>query len=1452
MSYKSQSDPELIADLHRRKEFAQLFVPADNDWRITRDPEAAAALAALAQSNPILSVGELHSHQVFDRNYAGPTSSAKRFHLMHSTGCHAAGTMLMMFDGSTCAVENLIVGDELMGDDRATPRRILALCRGRQMMYEFCPLDRGARYTFNEDHILCLINRGRPVLMRVGQAFYIQNENKRFNATLWELGDAYRALPGPVIERTGFRLRQVGMGDYYGFTLSGNGQFLGWDSLVMHNTGKCLGANVSVMLATSGGRRGDPHCVPAHRVRIGDVLYDDEYRETVVLSTCRGTGPAFSIAYGEPIGGYSMFTCNDAHPLTVYFEEDPSVPVEIEAGRMFRIQESLRDAKMRILITGPGSRIVSSRFVGFRVFSIAPQEYFGFTLSGNGRFLLGDGLITHNTNAAIGIAQEFVNLYRTVYSGTDWRDPNITTPSVFVFGFGGTRSAFFRDLLKDPKFGYISLAEREELERYRRETLSTGDEDSLKRYKEFFTQLKRRITQKSRGGFFKFFGYDEFVNKLFISSGKEIDDVVAAADSGVLPEVAVERAVSAGKLVVNRSILKQFENALIIADEVHETYNAQVKNNRGLAIQYVLDTVPSVRLVSMSATPINNAPEEIAEFINYLVEPGDKVPRDALFENRELREGALDRICSSLAGKVSFLQDLDERHFPRREFIGDQLRNLPYLRFTTCPMSKAHWDTYIAYRTRSKGSDGAASLDADLGSDAPIIADEDDNVVGIAQNAYSLFDMIFPNPSGELGLYDSATTPGALVAAPAAWREKIGIAARRIGNMYQYSGSFLSAGELGHWSAKYAKLVEIIPQIIKATGPCKIMIYHERVRMTGITLVAEVLKANGIIDERSEPVNSTLCAVCGQARSDCLAAGGHEYRPLRFIAVHAELDAATRESYFIKYDSSDNIDGSWCSILLGSRIVRASYDFKGIRHLIVLSLPVSIPALIQVFGRCVRKGSHELLPPEKRNVEIRILVNTEPSAGSGVAEVIAPEVKRYMIKLDRYRVIQQVEREIARCAVDAGINRNIIMSKRILAQYFPEGDNANVPRDMFGLLYYDAPVPFAESPPGGFSKDTFFAYGHGLHEVADCVRIIRRLFALSPIWPYNALVRAIRDPPFGVEKNPHMIDDATIGIALGGLIGAVGAVDGGHTIAAIGNYLVVVPMATAAVAGIVRKKPLIDVEIWRRPFGGRGEIVVSPDALIERMRVESFSKGIVPLLKLKYSGPFELNRHRRILIEVSTDHQKSLATRLVEDKQFRGEFPGLYDLFVGVGIMIMAGAVRPYKDTVKKLAKFPSKDDEPVGHANGHDIRLYDGEVWIEVPRSALNLHMEAKENEIAVGIFEQFAHSVKFKLRRPVHHIRRGLKEQKGAKVDMRTVARGIVCSTQSKAAIIRIARELGIAVGGAGAKKGASAIRAGATSKDICDAIQARLVGSEIAERENDTQYKYIYGWWDRQPRL
>ena len=70
------------------------------------------------------------------------------------TGCHAKGTKILMADGTVTKVEDIRVGEQVMGPD-SRPRTVLCLHRGEGRMVRIVP-NKGEPFVVNDDHILAL------------------------------------------------------------------------------------------------------------------------------------------------------------------------------------------------------------------------------------------------------------------------------------------------------------------------------------------------------------------------------------------------------------------------------------------------------------------------------------------------------------------------------------------------------------------------------------------------------------------------------------------------------------------------------------------------------------------------------------------------------------------------------------------------------------------------------------------------------------------------------------------------------------------------------------------------------------------------------------------------------------------------------------------------------------------------------------------------------------------------------------------------------------------------------------------------------------------------------------------------------------------------------------------------------------------------------------------------
>lgn len=101
----------------------------------------------------------LYSHQEELRDrLRSALAKHTRVILCAQTGCHAKGQGIMLHSGHIRFVEDVRVGDLLMGPD-SLPRRVLSLNRGRDEMYRITPT-KGSPMVVNLDHVLTLVKTG--------------------------------------------------------------------------------------------------------------------------------------------------------------------------------------------------------------------------------------------------------------------------------------------------------------------------------------------------------------------------------------------------------------------------------------------------------------------------------------------------------------------------------------------------------------------------------------------------------------------------------------------------------------------------------------------------------------------------------------------------------------------------------------------------------------------------------------------------------------------------------------------------------------------------------------------------------------------------------------------------------------------------------------------------------------------------------------------------------------------------------------------------------------------------------------------------------------------------------------------------------------------------------------------------------------------------------------------
>jgi ATP-dependent Lon protease len=355
--------------------------------------------------------------------------------------CFAKNTPIMLSNGDIKMVQDISINDKLMGDD-SLPRNVLALGSGIEKMYRIVQI-KGDEYIVNESHILSLKmtksgKKGDKHQIIMGKRYF---KNDIIDISIKD----YLGLPKYVKEcLKGYKvgidfpdkelsIEPYILGYWLGDGSSGNFGITTIDQKIIehfkeyasHHNLKCTMNKITYSFTTGvKGGRSDKNIL-LNKMKSYNLINNKHIPE---VYKCNSREKRLKLLAGLIDSDGYHNKINNALEITQKNKKlaDDILWLVRSLGFRGMIKESIKsctykgDKKTgiyyRITITGKGleeiptllerkkarehKQIKDSLNTGIKVIPLEEDNYYGFQIDGNSRFLLGDFTVAHNTSLA--------------------------------------------------------------------------------------------------------------------------------------------------------------------------------------------------------------------------------------------------------------------------------------------------------------------------------------------------------------------------------------------------------------------------------------------------------------------------------------------------------------------------------------------------------------------------------------------------------------------------------------------------------------------------------------------------------------------------------------------------------------------------------------------------------------------------------------------------------------------------------------------------------------------------------------------------------------------------------------------------------------------------------------------------------------------------------------------
>lgn len=339
---------------------------------------------------------------------------------------------------------------------------------------------------------------------------------------------------------------------------------------------------------------------------------------------------------------------------------------EKNTGRAFRINISgagLEEIPTQIprKKASPRKQIKDALVTGIKVEYVNEDDYYGFTLDGNCRYLMGDFSVTHNTCSAIGVCEEM----------RDYMKQMGIKKRIIIVASENVQDNFKLQLFDERKLKLtdgvwnIRACTGNKL----LQEINPMNMKGLTKEK-VVSQIKSIIN-----AYYIFMGYVQFANYI-IKTMNYTEEVQKQRKEGLQKgKKSRIQMLKDVKIELNSRIIKrlraEFDNRLVVIDEVHNIRKTDDNENKKVAInlELLVRSAKNMRFLLLSATPMYNSYKEIVWLLN-LMNTNDRRARvevkDIFDKNGNFKAKGEEMLMRKATGYISFVRGENPYTFPYR------------------------------------------------------------------------------------------------------------------------------------------------------------------------------------------------------------------------------------------------------------------------------------------------------------------------------------------------------------------------------------------------------------------------------------------------------------------------------------------------------------------------------------------------------------------------------------------------------------------------------------------------------------------------------------------------------------------------------------------------------------------------------------------------------------------